>query len=48
MPDIYPRLGLRRRALRLDYLTRVFQLVEIRAARTETEESMLRLQAGDG
>ncbi len=49
MPDIYPRLAYEDERAALDYLTRVFQLVEIREARTETEESMLAwLQAGDG
>src|SRR5258706_4239534 len=39
MPDIYPRLAYEDERAALDYLTRVFQLVEIREARTETEES---------
>ncbi len=49
MPDIYPRLAYEDERAALDYLTRVFQLTEIREARTETEGSMLAwLQSGDG
>jgi PhnB protein len=49
MPDIYPRLAYEDERAALDYLTRVFQLAEIREARTETEESMLCwLRVGDG
>jgi PhnB protein len=49
MPDIYPRLAYEDERAALEYLTRVFQLEEIREARTETEESMLAwLRAGDG
>jgi uncharacterized glyoxalase superfamily protein PhnB len=49
MPDIYPRLAYDDERAALDYLVRVFQLAEIREARTETEESMLCwLRVGDG
>ncbi len=49
MPDIYPRLAYEDERAALDFLTRVFQLTEIREARTETDESMLAwLRAGDG
>ncbi|MDQ1510376.1 MAG: MerR family transcriptional regulator, thiopeptide resistance regulator [Actinomycetota bacterium] len=49
VPDIYPRLAYEDERAALDYLTRVFQLEEIREARTETEESMLAwLRVGDG
>jgi len=49
MPDIYPRLAYEDERAALDFLTRVFQLIEIREARTETDESMLAwLRAGDG
>ena len=48
-PDIYPRLAYEDERAALDYLTRVFQLAEIREARTETDESMLAwLRVGDG
>jgi PhnB protein len=48
-PDIYPRLAYEDERAALEYLTRVFQLVEIREARTETEESMLAwLRMGEG
>ena len=45
MPDIYPRLAYEDERAALEYLTRVFQLEEIREARTETDESMLVLAA---
>jgi uncharacterized glyoxalase superfamily protein PhnB len=49
MPDIYPRLAYDDERAALDYLVRVFQLAEIREARTETDESMLAwLRVGDG
>ena len=49
MPDVYPRLAYEDERGALDYLVRVFQLAEIREARTETEESMLAwLRIGDG
>jgi uncharacterized glyoxalase superfamily protein PhnB len=49
MPDIYPRLAYEDERAALVYLTRVFQLAEIREARTETDESMLAwLRVGDG
>jgi PhnB protein len=48
-PDIYPRLAYEDERAALDYLTRVFQLAEIREARTEHEDSMLAwLRVGDG
>jgi PhnB protein len=49
MPDIYPRLAYEDERVALEYLTREFQLEEIREARTETEESMLCwLRVGEG
>ncbi len=49
MPDIYPRLAYEDERAALEYLVRVFQLAEIREARTETDESMLCwLRVGDG
>jgi uncharacterized glyoxalase superfamily protein PhnB len=49
MPDVYPRLAYDDERAALAYLTRVFQLEEIREARMETEGSMLAwLRAGDG
>ena len=49
MPDIYARLAYEDERAALDYLIRVFQLAEIREARTETDESMLAwLRVGDG
>jgi len=49
MPDVYPRLAYEDERAALEYLTRVFQLQEIREARTETEESMLAwLRSGEG
>jgi uncharacterized glyoxalase superfamily protein PhnB len=49
MPDIYPRLAYEDEHAALDYLVRVFQLAEIREARTESDESMLAwLRVGDG
>ena len=48
-PDIYPRLAYEDERAALDFLTRVFQLTEIREARTETDESMLAwLRVGNG
>jgi PhnB protein len=48
-PDIYPRLAYEDERAALDFLTRVFQLAEIREARTETDESMLAwLRVGNG
>ena len=41
MPDIYARLAYEDERAALDYLVRVFQLAEIREARTETDESTL-------
>ncbi len=49
MPDIYARLAYDDERAALDYLVRVFQLEEIREARTENEDSMLAwLRVGDG
>jgi PhnB protein len=49
MPDIYPRLAYEDERAALEYLVRVFQLAEIREARTDTGESLLAwLRAGDG
>jgi PhnB protein len=49
MPDIYPRLAYNDERAALAYLTRVFQLAEIREARTEQEDNMLAwLRVGDG
>jgi uncharacterized glyoxalase superfamily protein PhnB len=49
MPDIYPRLAYEDERAALEYLERVFQLAEIRAARMESDESILAwLQVGDG
>jgi len=49
MPDIYPRLAYEDERAALDYLVRVFQLAEIREARTDTGESLLAwLRVGDG
>jgi uncharacterized glyoxalase superfamily protein PhnB len=49
MPDIYPRLAYEDERAALAYLTRVFQLAEIREARTEHDDSMLAwLRVGDG
>jgi PhnB protein len=49
MPDIYPRLAYEDERAALEYLARVFQLEEIREARTENEDSMLAwLRVGDG
>jgi uncharacterized glyoxalase superfamily protein PhnB len=49
MPDIYARLAYEDERAALGYLVRVFQLTEIREARTETDESMLAwLRVGDG
>ena len=48
-PDIYPRLAYQDERAAVEYLTRVFQLAEIREARTETDESTLAwLRVGDG
>jgi uncharacterized glyoxalase superfamily protein PhnB len=49
MPDIYPRLAYEDERAALDYLGRVFQLEEIREARTDFGENMLAwLRAGNG
>ena len=49
LPDIYPRLAYEDERAALAYLTRVFQLAEIREARMESEESMLAwLRVGNG
>jgi uncharacterized glyoxalase superfamily protein PhnB len=49
MPDIYPRLAYEDERAALEYLTRVFQLEEIREARTEDADSMMAwLRVGDG
>jgi uncharacterized glyoxalase superfamily protein PhnB len=49
MPDIYPRLAYDDERAALTYLTRVFQLDEIREARTEHDDSMMAwLRVGDG
>jgi uncharacterized glyoxalase superfamily protein PhnB len=49
MPDIYPRLAYDDERAALEYLVRVFQLEEIRAARTEFEDHMLAwLRVGNG
>ena len=49
MPDVFPRLAYEDERAALEYLTRVFQLEEIREARMETEGSMLAwLRAGGG
>jgi uncharacterized glyoxalase superfamily protein PhnB len=49
MPDIYPRLAYEDERAALEYLVRVFQLEEIREARTEFEDHMLAwLRVGNG
>jgi PhnB protein len=49
MPDIYPRLAYEDERAALEYLVRVFQLEEIREARTEMEDNMLAwLRVGNG
>ena len=49
MPDIYPRLAYEDERAALEYLVRVFQLEEIREARTEFEDNMLAwLRVGNG
>jgi uncharacterized glyoxalase superfamily protein PhnB len=49
MPDIYPRLAYEDERSALEYLVRVFQLEEIREARTEMEDNMLAwLRVGNG
>jgi len=49
MPDIYPRLAYEDERAALDYLVRVFQLEEIREARTEIDDHLLAwLRVGDG
>jgi uncharacterized glyoxalase superfamily protein PhnB len=49
MPAIYPRLAYADEAAALDYLVRVFQLVEIREARTDFGDHFLAwLRVGDG
>jgi uncharacterized glyoxalase superfamily protein PhnB len=48
MPDIFARLAYEDERAALDYLVRVFQLEEIREARTEFEDHMLAwLRVGD-
>ncbi len=49
MPDIYPRLAYEDEHAALEYLGRVFQLHEIREARTEHGDNLLAwLRVGDG
>ena len=49
MPDIYPRLAYDDERAALAYLERVYQLTEIREARTEQGDHMLAwLRVGDG
>jgi len=49
MPDIYARLAYIDERAALEYLVRVFQLEEIREARTEFEDHLLAwLRTGDG
>jgi uncharacterized glyoxalase superfamily protein PhnB len=49
MPDIYARLAYEDERAALAYLVRVFQLAEIREARTDTGDSLLAwLRVGDG
>ena len=49
MPDIYPRLAYEDERAALDYLTRVYQLEEIREARTDFGDHMLAwLRVGSG
>jgi uncharacterized glyoxalase superfamily protein PhnB len=49
MPDIYARLAYEDERAALEYLVRVFQLAEIREARTEADDSILAwLRVGDG
>jgi PhnB protein len=49
LPDIYPRLAYEDERAALDYLVRVFQLREIREARTEHDDVMLAwLRVGSG
>ena len=49
MPDIYARLAYEDERSALAYLVRVFQLAEIREARTDTGDSLLAwLRVGDG
>ncbi len=49
MPDIYPRLAYEDERAALDYLVRVFQLEEIREARTEMDDHLLAwLRVGNG
>jgi PhnB protein len=49
MPDIYARLAYIDERAALEYLVRVFQLEEIREARTEHDDNMLSwLRVGDG
>ena len=45
MPDIYPRLAYEDERAALEYLVRVFQLEEIREARTEFERPPARVAA---
>jgi uncharacterized glyoxalase superfamily protein PhnB len=49
MPDIYPRLAYNDEVAALEYLGRVFQLQEIREARTEFADGLLAwLRVGSG
>jgi uncharacterized glyoxalase superfamily protein PhnB len=49
MPDIYARLAYQDERAALEYLVRVYQLEEIREARTEMEDHLLAwLRVGDG
>lgn len=49
MPDIYPRLAYEDERAALDYLVRVFELEEIREARTDLGDHLLAwLRVGDG
>ncbi len=49
MPDIYPRLAYEDERAAVDYLVRVFQLAEIREARTDMGDTLLAwLRVGDG
>jgi uncharacterized glyoxalase superfamily protein PhnB len=49
MPDIYPRLAYEDELAAVDYLGRVFQLEEIREARTDLGDSVLAwLRVGNG
>jgi uncharacterized glyoxalase superfamily protein PhnB len=49
LPDIYPRLAYEDERAALDYLGRVFQLAELREARTDLGDTMLAwLRVGSG